>query len=106
LAELAEQFDVHANQIMQWKSQLLEGAGSGAACLARSRRSPWRLPSSASKRWKKTFPGMKNQRCSTPIREADRRKLLNLAAHLSPFDLASFLPYQPPIALFLTSLSI
>jgi transposase len=26
LSELAEQFDVHANQIMQWKSQLLEGA--------------------------------------------------------------------------------
>ena len=26
LAELVEQFDVHANQITQWKSQLLEGA--------------------------------------------------------------------------------
>jgi transposase len=26
LSELAEQFDVHANQITQWKSQLLEGA--------------------------------------------------------------------------------
>jgi hypothetical protein len=26
LTELAEQFDVHANQITQWKSQLLEGA--------------------------------------------------------------------------------
>jgi len=26
LSELAEQFDVHANQIAQWKSQLLEGA--------------------------------------------------------------------------------
>src|ERR1035441_9220924 len=26
LTELAEQLDVHANQITQWKSQLLEGA--------------------------------------------------------------------------------
>ena len=26
LSELAEQFDVHANQITQWKSRLLEGA--------------------------------------------------------------------------------
>jgi transposase len=26
LSELAEQFDVHANQITPWKSQLLEGA--------------------------------------------------------------------------------
>jgi transposase len=26
LAELAEKFDVHANQIVQWKTQLLDGA--------------------------------------------------------------------------------
>jgi transposase len=26
LSELAEQFDVHANQVTQWKGQLLEGA--------------------------------------------------------------------------------
>jgi transposase len=33
LAELAEQFDVHANQITQWRTQLLEGAAGvfGAA---------------------------------------------------------------------------
>jgi transposase len=28
LTELAEQFDVHANQIRQWKDQLLEGASA------------------------------------------------------------------------------
>ncbi|MGA9824901.1 MAG: transposase, partial [Methylocystis sp.] len=26
LAELAQQLDIHPNQIMQWKGQLLEGA--------------------------------------------------------------------------------
>ncbi len=33
LAELAEQFDVHLNQITQWRAQLLEGASGvfGAA---------------------------------------------------------------------------
>ena len=29
LAELAEQLDIHPNQITQWKSQLLEGAVGG-----------------------------------------------------------------------------
>ena len=35
LAELAEQFDVHPNQITQWRAQLLEGASGvfGAAAV-------------------------------------------------------------------------
>jgi transposase len=28
LAELAQQFDVHPNQITQWRTQLLEGASA------------------------------------------------------------------------------
>ena len=40
LAELAQQFDVHANQVIQWKAQLLEGAagvfGSGGEAAAAS----------------------------------------------------------------------
>ena len=33
LAELAQEFDVHPNQITDWRSQILEGAGNvfGAA---------------------------------------------------------------------------
>ena len=37
LAELAQQFDVHANQIGQWRSQLLDGA-AGVSGRTRARR--------------------------------------------------------------------
>ncbi len=37
LAELAEQFDIHPNQITQWKSQLQEGAAASSARRERSR---------------------------------------------------------------------
>ncbi len=38
---LAEQFDLHPNQIAQWKSQLQEGAAASSARRGRSR--PCRL---------------------------------------------------------------
>jgi transposase len=40
LAELAQQFDVHANQITQWRSQLLEGAADVFGGEARAEPSP------------------------------------------------------------------
>src|SRR5258708_9895169 len=40
LSELAEQFDVHANQITQWKGQLLEGAAGGFRGGAKARPGP------------------------------------------------------------------
>ena len=36
LAELAQQFDVHPNQITQWKAQLLDGAAGIFGAEARS----------------------------------------------------------------------
>lgn len=58
LAELAEKFDVHASQIVQWKTQLLEGATGvfltatekresqgpvSRTCRQRSASWPWRM---------------------------------------------------------------
>ncbi len=55
LAQLAERFDLHPNQITQWRSQLLEGAtevfSSGAPPKQeglRRKRPPWLLPATAS----------------------------------------------------------
>jgi hypothetical protein len=53
--------------------------GSAAACWHGSCRSPWRLPS-ASRRWKKLFPRMKNRRSSTPTRAAVHQRSLHRAA--------------------------
>jgi transposase len=40
LAELAQQFDVHPNQITQWRSQLLEGASGIFGAVATSEPAP------------------------------------------------------------------
>jgi transposase len=40
LAELAEQFDVHPNQITQWRSQLLEGASGVFGAVAPAEATP------------------------------------------------------------------
>ena len=40
LAELAQQFDVHPNQITQWRSQLLEGASGVFGAVASAEAAP------------------------------------------------------------------
>jgi transposase len=42
LADLAQQFDIHSNQITQWKAQLLEGAAGvfGAEAVPNPLRQP------------------------------------------------------------------
>ena len=47
LAELAQQFDIHPNQITQWKAQLLDGAVGGVQLPDPS--SSCRTPASATK---------------------------------------------------------
>ena len=41
LTELAQQFDVHSNQITQWRSQLLEGATAVFGDGAKEEAAPW-----------------------------------------------------------------
>ena len=40
LAELAQQFDVHPNQITQWRSQLMEGASGVFGAVATAEAAP------------------------------------------------------------------
>jgi len=48
LVELSQQFDVHANQIKQWKDQLLEGA---TGVFGDDTKAESAAPTSMSKRW-------------------------------------------------------
>jgi transposase len=48
LAELAEKFDLHANQIVQWRAQLLEGATEVFLTPARTQQHPTMPASSIS----------------------------------------------------------
>src|ERR1700735_2691412 len=71
LAELAQLFDVHPNQITQWRSQVLEGAaglfGAGRAPRGRRKleRSPERFDSDAARPAALTH-GHHRDRCSVP----------------------------------------
>lgn len=46
LAELAQQFDVHPNQITDWKTQLLERSPAAGCCATRSGGKAMRLAAS------------------------------------------------------------
>ena len=84
LAELAEKFDLHANQITQWRTQLLEGASDVFMTPAEKRDTGPSTkackPKSASRHWKLIFwpapsvasamRAQRNDRRHTPIADA------------------------------------
>jgi transposase-like protein len=63
LAELAQQYDVHANQITAWKAQLAEGAAVPAGRMRHPRSTSRRcMPRSASWRWRMIFCPVRSAR--------------------------------------------
>src|SRR5271165_6684024 len=87
LTQLAEHFDVHPNQITQWKAQLQESAANvfgpgGSGPVQQAVDVKGRRPF-ASRRWRKPWPNTASRRSSTPTRAR------NLPAPRSPACLPS-----------------